>query len=159
MTCYYQSQPGVRGCRQRLHAFWKERGLFQVGEQRLCDQVRIIQKKDWLSQLQLEEIRRLVESGENNVEAQQEEQNRTDTEPIQKVTELYITQDENDEGRGEENAELLIICDNTDTVEKQEILEKIVELMKKDDLPNPQNLKRIEIERESEIEREDQICG
>ena len=35
MTCYYQSQPGVRGYRQRLHAFWKEKGLFQVGEQRL----------------------------------------------------------------------------------------------------------------------------
>ena len=25
MTCYYQSQPGVRGYRQRLHAFWKEK--------------------------------------------------------------------------------------------------------------------------------------
>ena len=37
MTCYYQSQPGVRGYRQRLHAFWKEKGLFQAGEQRLCD--------------------------------------------------------------------------------------------------------------------------
>ena len=45
MTCYYQSQPGVRGYRQRLHAFWKEKGLFQAGEQRLCDQVRTIQKK------------------------------------------------------------------------------------------------------------------
>ena len=32
MTCYYQSQPGVRGYRQRLNAFWKEKGLFQVGE-------------------------------------------------------------------------------------------------------------------------------
>ena len=30
MTCYYQSQPGVREDRQRLHAFWKEKGLFQV---------------------------------------------------------------------------------------------------------------------------------
>ena len=33
MTCYYQIQPGVRGYRQRLHVFWKEKGLFQVGEQ------------------------------------------------------------------------------------------------------------------------------
>ena len=32
MTCYYQSQPGVRGYRHRLHAFWKEKGLFQVGD-------------------------------------------------------------------------------------------------------------------------------
>ena len=59
MTCCYQIQPGVRGYRQRLHAFWKEKGLFQVGEQRLCDQVQMIQRKGWLSQLQLEEIRDL----------------------------------------------------------------------------------------------------
>ena len=58
-----------------MHDFWKEKGLFQVGEQRLCDQVRMIQKKGWLSQMQLEEIRRLAESGESNVKAQQEEQN------------------------------------------------------------------------------------
>ena len=30
MKCYYQSQPDVRGYRQRLHAFWKEKGFFQV---------------------------------------------------------------------------------------------------------------------------------
>ena len=42
MTSYYQSQPGVNGYRQRLYAFWKEKGLFQAGEQRLCDQVRMI---------------------------------------------------------------------------------------------------------------------
>ena len=65
-----------------MDAFWKGKGLFQVGEQRFCDQVRMIQKKGCLSQLQLEEIRRLVESGENNAEAQQEEQNRTGSEPI-----------------------------------------------------------------------------
>ena len=45
MPCYYQSQPVVRGYRQKLHAFWKEKRLFQVGEKELCDQVRMIQKK------------------------------------------------------------------------------------------------------------------
>ena len=76
MTCFSQSQPGVRGYRQRLHEF------FQAGEQRLCDQVRMIQKKGWLSQLQLKTIKRHVESGENNAKAKQEEQNRTGTELI-----------------------------------------------------------------------------
>ena len=38
----------------------------------------------------------------------------------------------------------MINYDNIDTVEKQNILEKIVELMKKDNLPNPQNLSRID---------------
>ena len=94
----------------------------------------MIQKKDWLSKLQLKEIQRLAVSGENNFEAQQDVQNRTGAEPIQMVTEQYIAQTEEDEGRGEENLELLINYDNIDTVEKQNILEKIVELMKKDNL-------------------------
>ena len=109
----------MRGYTQRLHAFWKEKGLFQVGEQRLSDQVRMIRRKGWLSQLQLEEIRRLVESGENNAEAQQDVQNRISTEPIQKLTEQHIAQNEEDEGRSEENSELLINYDNIDTLEKQ----------------------------------------
>ena len=92
----------------------------------------MVQKKGWLSQLQLEEIRRFVESGENNFEAQQEEQNRTDTEPIQQVTEQYIAQNEKNAGRSEENLELLINYDNIDTVEKQNILEKIVGMIKKE---------------------------
>ena len=97
-----------------------------------------------MSKLQLKEIKRLVESGESNVEAQQDVQNQTGTEPIQKVTEQHIVQNEEDEGRGEENSELLISYDNIDTVQKQTILEKIVELLKKDNLPNPQNLRRID---------------
>ena len=98
MTYYCQSQPCVREYRQRLHAFWKEKGLFQVRKQRLYDQVQMIQKKGWQTKLQLEEIRRFVESGENNVEAQQEEQKRTDIEPIKQVTEQHIAQNEEDEG-------------------------------------------------------------
>lgn len=31
MTCYYQNHQGVRGYRLTLHAFWKEKELFQVG--------------------------------------------------------------------------------------------------------------------------------
>ena len=119
MTCQYQRQPGMRGYRQRLHAFWKEKGLFQLEEQRLCDQVRMIQRKGWLSQLQLEEIKRLIESGANNVEAQQDVQSRTGTEPIEKVIEQHIAQNEKDERRDEENSELLKNYNNIDTVEKQ----------------------------------------
>ena len=38
----------------------------------------------------------------------------------------------------------MINYNNIDTVKKQNILEKIVELVKKDNLPNPQNLRRID---------------
>ena len=60
------------------------------------------------------------------------------------MTEEHIAQNEEDEERGEENSELLINYGNIDTVEKQTILEKIVELMKKENLPNSQNLRRID---------------
>ena len=60
------------------------------------------------------------------------------------MPEQHFAQNEQDEGRIKENAELLISNDNIDTVEKQNLLEKIVELMKKDNLPNPQNLRRID---------------
>ncbi|XP_047475423.1 uncharacterized protein LOC125029527 [Penaeus chinensis] len=63
MTCYYESQPEVRGYRQRLYAIWNENGMAEVTEQRLCDQVRMIQGKGWLTELQLEEIRRNVQEG------------------------------------------------------------------------------------------------
>ena len=39
-------------------ASWREKGLFDASEQRLSDQVRKIIKKGWLTELQLEEIRR-----------------------------------------------------------------------------------------------------
>ena len=87
--------------------------------------------------------RRLLESSENNVGAQQYVENSTGTEPIQKVTEKNIAQNEEDEGRGEEKSELLINYDNIDTVEKQNILEKIVELMKTQ-LAEPPNQRRID---------------
>ena len=59
------------------------------------------------------------------------------------MTEQHCTELE-DEWRGEKNSELLINYNNIDTVEKQNILEKIVELVKKDNLPHPQNLRRID---------------
>ena len=41
---------------------WKERGVFEITEQRLCDQARAIRKNGWLSDLVLENIRRVIEA-------------------------------------------------------------------------------------------------
>ena len=68
---------------------------------------------------------------------------RLNNRSIQQVTGQYILQNQKDERRGEENSELFINCNNINTVEKQYILEKVVDIMKKFNLPNPQNLKRI----------------
>ena len=67
MECFYRSKPfdeegkPVRGYRQRMFREWRNRGLFDSTEQRVCDQGRAIRKNGWLSQLELEAIKRQVE--------------------------------------------------------------------------------------------------
>ena len=41
---------------------WKEHGVFEITEQRLCDQARAIRKNGWLSDLELGNIRRMIEA-------------------------------------------------------------------------------------------------
>ena len=50
-----------------------------------------------MSQLQLEEIKRLVKSDENSVETQQYVQNRAGTKLVQKVKEQHIVENDEDE--------------------------------------------------------------
>ena len=41
---------------------WKEHRVFEITEQRLCDQVRDVRKNGWLSDLELENSRRMRET-------------------------------------------------------------------------------------------------
>ena len=61
MECFYLSKPGKRIYRKKMHRLWMERSMFQVTEQRLVDQANQIQKKKWLSDIELEEIKRNIE--------------------------------------------------------------------------------------------------
>ena len=67
MECFYRSKPfdeegkPVSGYRQRLFREWRDRGLFESTEQHVCDQARAIRKNGWLSELELEAIKRQVE--------------------------------------------------------------------------------------------------
>ena len=40
---------------------WRDRGLFESTEQRVCDQARAIRRNEWLLQLELGTINRQVE--------------------------------------------------------------------------------------------------
>ena len=67
MECFYRSKPfdeegkPVRGYRQRMFREGRDRGLFEQTVQRVCDQATTIRKNGWLSQLELETIKRQVE--------------------------------------------------------------------------------------------------
>ena len=66
MECFYRSKPfdengkPIRGYRQRMFREWRNRGGFESTEQRVCDQARAIRKNCWLSELELEMIKRSV---------------------------------------------------------------------------------------------------
>ena len=71
------------------------------------------------------------------------------------MTEQHIVQNEEYQRKGEERAEVLIYYDNIDTVEKQNILEKIVELMKKDNFPNLRRIDRVTLKENTKLVDED----
>ena len=48
----------VVGYRERMYMIWKEKGMFDVKEQRLLDQKWQIATKKWFSDLQLNEIKK-----------------------------------------------------------------------------------------------------
>ena len=62
----------VRGYRKRMFKIWQDLGGFEITEQRLCDQARAIRKNGWLSDLELEAIRREI-SNETQDEHDMEE--------------------------------------------------------------------------------------
>ena len=48
-----------------MYDLWQEIGIFEITEQRLADQVRVIKGNEWLLKVEKEEIKRNIET-ENN---------------------------------------------------------------------------------------------
>ena len=48
-----------------MYDLWQEIGIFEITEQRLADQVRVIKGNEWLLKVEKEEIKRNIEM-ENN---------------------------------------------------------------------------------------------
>ena len=86
MECFFRSKSfddddkPIRGYRQRLMQEWKEHGVFEITEKRLCDQAKAIRKNGWLSDLELENIQRLIEAKSEivNESIEDVEENQTD---------------------------------------------------------------------------------
>ena len=77
LLCYLKSKPvnengvPIKGYRQRMFRVWQEIGLFESTEQRICDKARAIRKNGWLSELEIEVIRRKInqeETGDTNIQ-------------------------------------------------------------------------------------------
>ena len=68
IKCYLKSLPSIRGYRKRMLKIWSEIGLFELNEQKLAGQALAIKTNGWISDLEIEEIKREInlESQNNN---------------------------------------------------------------------------------------------
>ena len=68
MECFYRSKPfdeegkPIRGSRKGMFMEWRERVMLESTEQRVYDQEKVIRNNGWLSELELEVIKKQVEA-------------------------------------------------------------------------------------------------
>ena len=143
MECYFESKPGTRGYRKRMLGCWNNRGMFKVTEQQLADQARAIRTNDWLSPIELEDIKRKVlnidnEQGSQNITNNVEEELPENSEQINRNAVLEP------ENRGSEIPFIEFLNDQELSERQQEILLKIKRALEKGEEILPFSLKRVE---------------
>ena len=128
MECYYRSNPldkyGVppKGYRQRMYMEWLERGTFgDAAEQRTCDQARAIRKNGWLTEIELDMIKRRINTTEPQKTDQEEnqgvEESFPDSDELVARTELSISINEASDEEILVVNELKEICDLAEKAE------------------------------------------
>ena len=137
IRCFFKSEPKRRGYRKRMLAIWREIGVFDVTEQRLADQSRAISTNGWLSEVELEEIKRQVE-GHDEREVLLETMPEENTE-----FEIRILTGENEEPIMEE-AILDKMRADGQPEEKIQLVREIIKEKEKKESGAPDNLRRIE---------------
>ena len=82
MECYLRAKSeGGRGVGGRMLINWENKGLFELTENKLMNQARMIQRREWLTSVEIEEIQRKIDMEANVV-------NQRATEDTLRVEEL-----------------------------------------------------------------------
>ena len=68
IECWLRSEPNKRRYTQRLKRLWDELGVFEATEQRIACQARAIRLNEWLTSLEIEEIKQKIENNPHNEE-------------------------------------------------------------------------------------------
>ena len=63
MECFLRAPKGGRGVGKRTLDLWLDRGMFDISENNLMNQIRVFKKKQWLTSVEIEEMKRLIENG------------------------------------------------------------------------------------------------
>ena len=146
--CYILSKPEERGYRKRMLEIWEQRGNSIEAEQRLCDQLKMIIRKEWLSKVEREEIERKLNTAEQQpIEEAAEHQQLNQVIQVNEYEDHIIVTEQNpinrdqletavegnqDNEATEENTTTFIGPLTYEETEKEEIRGKLVQLMKQE---------------------------
>ena len=93
---------------------WKEHGVFEITEQRLCDQARAIRKKSWLSDLELENILRMIEA-----ESEMVNKSTEDVEENQTERDIVRTRERNEQIGDDSDETINNVAVNVETLDEE----------------------------------------
>ena len=85
IECWIKSEPTKRKYRQRMKQIWDKIGVFPITEQRLADQVRQIRRNNWLTDIEIEEIKRKCQDSQNEEKRSDGSSNKEDMEEGQAI--------------------------------------------------------------------------
>ena len=93
---------------------WIEHGVFEITEQRLCDQARAIRKNCWLSDLELENIQRMIEA-----ESEIMNESIEDVEENQKERDIVRTSERNEQIYHDSDETIKNVTVNVETLDEE----------------------------------------
>ena len=125
MQCYFKSDPSKKNYRKRIHVIWNEIGGFELTEQKLIGQTRALRKNKWLSDLELEQLRREIRSEERKQSQQ--------TWITEERPEATLNEDR-EEDTGGQRHEALIERRAEFNEEENQTMEKLVEELSKESI-------------------------
>ena len=137
IECWKRSEITKRKYRQGMKKIWDEIGVFPVTEQRLADQARQIRTNKWLTDIEIEEIRKKLERKNSKVEVQ---------ENVQEI----IEHNENKQGQPEERGAQGILVEQGHENEQQQKTYHVCSFPEDDEIL----VKKAEMERYNEEEKE-----
>ena len=91
MRCVYQNDATKREYKKQMMKIWREIEVFEVTEQRLADEIRVIRTNGWLSEVELDEIHRKIKEEEKTDEPRTELQNTCDQQRSQNEGDVKLT--------------------------------------------------------------------
>ena len=142
MRCYLKSDPvnengaPIRGYRKRMFRIWQEIGPFESTEQRVCDQARAIRKNGWLSEVEIELLKRQIEI-EDCTEVIESDSFVENEDTTGDVDNVYVSMQQREMDNGNDTVRLLNVDERDGLSEEDELLiAEILEVYRSDEKIN-----------------------